>query len=274
MNQNFSSREGISSTPVAITMRYGEPEGLRTYLCDTLLERLGLEPTETLSVIAGILRVSTQENWSPKYIKNEVRSLLTDTNNCPWNKLYDIIERFYEKLGGDRAKQHQFKEEVNGYFHKHGIGWELEDGQVMRRGDDDFEQGYKEAIELSHKKDLHTTAEHLKEARTDLSRRPQPDVNGAVTHAYQAIECLSREVVGGKKETLGELLKKNPNLFPSPLNQALAQVWGFVSNTVRHPREGEDISIEEVELLVGIIPPLAKYLLHKFPEKEDDSLPF
>lgn len=95
-----------------------------------------------------------------------------------------------------------------------------------------------------------------------------------MTHAYQAIECLSREVVGGKKETLGELLKKHPDLFPSPLNQALAQVWGFVSNTVRHPREREGISIEEVELLVGIIPPLAKYLLHKFPEKEDDPLPF
>lgn len=274
MNQNFSAREGISSTPVAITMRYGEPKGLRVYLCDTLLERLGLEPTETLSIIAGILRVSTQGNWSTQNIKDEVRSLLADTNNCPWNKLYDIIERFYAKLRGDQAKRHQFEEEINGYFYTHGIGWILENGLVISRGDDTFEQSYREVIEESSNRGLSVTADHLKEARTDLSRRPAPDINGAVTHAYQAIECLSREVVGSKKETLGELLKKHPDLFPSPLNQALAQVWGFVSNTVRHPREGEGISIEEVELLVGIIPPLAKYLLHKFPEKEDDPLPF
>ena len=274
MAQNFSSREGITSTPAEITIRYDAPEGLRIFLFDTLLNRLKIGSQRALYIISGILLEPTEGNWTPDFVKDEIRRLLTDDHRCPWNKIYDIIEAFHSELNGYAENQRLFTEQINGYFHKHGIGWELEDGQVMRRGDDDFEQGYKEAIELSHKKDLPTTAEHLKEARNDLSRRPEPDTNGAVTHAYQAIECLSREVVGGKKETLGELLKKNPDLFPSPLNQALAQVWGFVSNTVRHPREREGISIEEVELLVGIIPPLAKYLLHKFPEKEDDPLPF
>lgn len=274
MNPNFSNREGISYTPAEITIRYEAPEELRTYLFDTLLNRLKVESKWALYIISGVLLEPTEGNWTSDFIKEEIRGLLTDRCRCPWNKVYDIIEVFHTEFSSDIAKQKLFETQINGYFYKHGIGWELEDGQVIRRGDDDFEQGYKEAIELSYKKDLPTTAEHLKEARTDLSRRPHPDINGAVTHAYQAIECLSREVRGGKKETLGELLKKNPDLFPVPLNQALAQVWGFVSNTVRHPREGDSISIEEVELLVGIIPPLAKYLLHKFPEEGDDSFPF
>lgn len=275
MNQNFSMREGISSTPVAITMRYGEPKGLRTYLCDILLERLSLDSKQTLNLIAGVLHEPTEGNWGTDFIKSEIRGLLTDVARCPWNKVYDIIETFYAQLSGDQAKQRRFEEEINGYFYAHGIGWVLENGLVISRGDDAFEQSYREVIEESSKRGLSVTATHLSEARADLSRRPNPDIDGAVTHAFQALECLAREV-GHSSGTLGEVLNRTPDLFPSPLNQALAKLWGFVSNITRHPQEGVTMSMEEADLVVGLVPPLAKYLLGKYPSEAESfsSLPF
>jgi hypothetical protein len=54
----------------------------------------------------------------------------------------------------------------------------------------------------------------------DLSRRPQPDLAGAVYHAMGGmLECRARDVTGDPRATVGEVLKRNPGLLPKPLDQ-------------------------------------------------------
>lgn len=107
-----------------------------------------------------------------------------------------------------------------------------------------------------------TTATELHEALRDLSRRPNPELTGAIQHGIAALECLSKDLTGSK-DTLGTLVKNNPALFPSPLGDAISKVYGFASNNGRHLNEGGEPSFEEAELVVGLSGVLCRYLGRK-----------
>jgi hypothetical protein len=98
-----------------------------------------------------------------------------------------------------------------------------------------------------------------------LSRRPAPDLPGAVYHSMCSLECVAREVTGDQKATLGDILKRHPSVLPHPLNTALSQVWGYASNEARHGREGQELKRDEAELVVGLAGTVATYLGKKFP---------
>jgi len=108
-----------------------------------------------------------------------------------------------------------------------------------------------------------TAAKHLHEALQDLSRRPNPDLPGAIYHSMGALECVARDLTGDPKATLGEILKRYPGLLPKPLDTALSQAWGYASNEARHVEEGREPSREEAELLVGLSAAISGYLTRK-----------
>ena len=68
---------------------------------------------------------------------------------------------------------------------------------------------------------------------------------------------------GDPKATLGEVVKRNPDLLPKPLDTALSQLWDYASNGARHVQEGREPAREEAELLVGLAAVLATYLTRK-----------
>ena len=105
-----------------------------------------------------------------------------------------------------------------------------------------------------------TAAKHLHEALQDLSRRPDPDLHGAIYHAMGCLEAVARDVSGDQKATLGQILKRYPQLVPSPLDTALSQIWGYASNEARHVQEGKEPNRSEAELIVGLTGALAAYL--------------
>lgn len=111
--------------------------------------------------------------------------------------------------------------------------------------------------------DKKTAGRELHEALSDLSRRPQPDLTGAIQHAMAALECIARDACGDAKATLGEIMKKYPELIPSPLNEAISKIWGYASEMGRHLREGREPSREEAELIVGLSATCATYLANK-----------
>lgn len=65
------------------------------------------------------------------------------------------------------------------------------------------------------------------------------------------------------KRTLGDLVKRHPDLMPKPLDDAATKLWGYASENARHVREGNEPSREEAMLVVGIAATLANYLVHK-----------
>ena len=146
-------------------------------------------------------------------------------------------------------------------------GWQLKDGLVETRGDDAFEATLKEAREALQGSALSTAAGELSEAIQDLSRRPDPDLSGAVHHAMAVLECVARDVTDDPKRTLGEILKKYPDLVPKPLDDALSKIWGYASETARHGREGRILSREEAQLMVGLAATVASYLTQRRPTK-------
>ena len=77
-----------------------------------------------------------------------------------------------------------------------------------------------------------------------------------------ALECLCREVVGERKPTLGELVKRYRERLniPSPLDSVIEKLWGYSSEFGRHLQEGRNPSREEAELVVSVSSALCTYL--------------
>ena len=140
-----------------------------------------------------------------------------------------------------------------------GIGWKLSNGQIVTRGSEAFETVVNKAKEALESSERPTAASHIHEALQDLSRRPDPDLPGAIYHAMGALECVARDLTGDKG-TLGQVLNHHPDLVPQPLGTAILKVWGYASNVARHVEEGHEPNREEAELVVGLAAAVATYL--------------
>ncbi len=105
-----------------------------------------------------------------------------------------------------------------------------------------------------------TAERELHEAIADLSRRPEPDLSGAVHHALAALECVMRDACDDPKATLGELVKRYPGRLPKPLDTAVEKLWGYASEAGRHMREGGTPTHADAEFVVGATATIVTYL--------------
>lgn len=115
---------------------------------------------------------------------------------------------------------------MNGYFREHGIGWQMVDGMIASRGPESCEQVVLRGVETLGHTGWATAEKELHEAISDLSRRPTPDLSGAVHHALAAPECVMRDICRDPKATLGELVKRYPDQLPRPLDSAVEKLLG------------------------------------------------
>lgn len=262
----FSTRHGYEPPEAEITIRQDAPYNLRGLVADIAYEA-GLGPHDLRSIVCSTLRVRENAgNWSAyPNVDGEARGHL---DMCEWYGVYDIIEAVDTALQqraerrGDVRPDH-FSEEINKVFRKDGIGWQLVDGEIQVRGPEAFEKTVKDAQAALSQAGRNTAAQEIHEALQDLSRRPKPDLTGALQHGLAALECVMRDVCGDAKATLGTLLAKHKNLIPPPLDQGIEKIWGFASEQGRHIREGREPSIEEVELAVHVAAAASSYLSKK-----------
>jgi hypothetical protein len=271
MSDSFSKRHGYASSSPEITIREGVTDYVRHY---ALKEARGeaLSAHVLREIVCRIVRAApdTAGNWSDSNILREIEDLVS---NCKWWMVYDIIEAIYAHLSkyqnwreeGDYATP--YAAEVNRMFMDEGIGWKLGEGRIVSRGSDSFEIEVKNAVQSLAEAKRVTASSRLAEAFADLSRRPKPDLAGAITHAMGALECVARDVTSDEKATLGEIIKANASLFPPPLDKAVAFLWGYASNTARHVVEGTEPAFEEAELIIGTSANVAAYLSKKLPRK-------
>jgi hypothetical protein len=269
MNESFSKRHGFQPKENEITVRQDAPYELRGVVIDIAYEA-GFRPKTLRPVICGALRKrADQNNWSEyPNIDDEIHMLLDE---CEWYQVYDVIEHIYHSasqsvrfgIDGIGILKDRFEREINSYFKTEGIGWQLIKGKVEVRGAEGFETAVHKAYSVIEQSGLRTPSNEIHEAVSDLSRRPNPDITGAIQHSMAALECVAREVCGDKKATLGEILKRFEHLIPKPLDKAIAKTWGFASEMGRHLREGREPTFEEAELLVGLCASLSVYLMKK-----------
>ena len=260
----FSQRHGFEQSDAPITIRTEAPDWLRGVL-PRIAYGCGAQPSDLRELLCELLLESpNSSNWSEyPNIENEVNSLLA---KAEWFRVYDFIELLAGWFRANRVKTvaANFTQKVNDAFRRKGVGWQLTDGQITIRGEESFEQPVKTAITAMHETGRSVAEREFHEALADLSKRPEPDISGAIQHAMAALECVARDVTGDQNATLGELVKRNPGLLPVPLDKGLEKIWGYASEQARHVREGQVLDIREAELVVGMAGSLATYLVKKF----------
>jgi hypothetical protein len=259
----FSERHGYELSAVEITVREDAPEALRVGLI-SLASRSGLSSDSIREVGCQVLLTRPDpNNWSKSNVDFEIAHLIDDAT---WYRVYDIAEQLHHKLGSSQftgyvnPEAQRFEQGFNQLCREHGIGWKMENGNILARGDEGFELAVQQAKQTMQNHGNNTAREELHEALQDISRRPKADVTGAIQHAMAALECVARDV-GQTRETLGRAVK-SLNL-PSPLDSTVRQLWGFSSNQGRHVLEGNEPDFDEAELVVGLAASLSVYILRK-----------
>ena len=217
-----------------------------------------LGPGLLRNVLCAVLRkVPDRYNWSEyPNIWEECQELI---EKAPWYRVYDFVEALYQEIDSDE----EWADRINEYFLEAGVGWRFVVGKLESRGAEGFETSVDAARDALESEGLQTAQKEIQEALRDLSRRPEPDLTGAVHHAMAALECTSREVIGDTRLTLGEIIKRHPEHFPEPLATALVKMWGYASETGRHIREGHTPSRAEAELVVGVAASASAYLVSR-----------
>lgn len=249
MTDRFSDRHGYRAEEQEITVREDAPEDLR-FAIPLIAQDAGMVPTAMRRVVCQVLLVGPDPlNWSEyPNVWEEVNRLIAD---CPWFKVYDIAEAFHAAFAAsypDRAEA--FQDRLNQFFRENGIGWQMTDGRIVYRGSEAFAETTHEAGEVLTQTGRTAAANEIHEALQDISRRPEPDVTGAIQHAIAALECTAREVTCEPNLTLGRLV---PSLgLPPPLDTAVEKLWGYASDRARHIREGQAVTTEEAELVVSV----------------------
>lgn len=261
--ESFSQRQGFRPTAAPITVREDAPYELRGVLVDICYKHQ-FTPTPLRNLVCRVLRKRPDpNNWSEfPNIDSEIRMLIDDTE---WYRVYDVVEAIYTHMreNGFKYDCSKFEAEINEYFGEVGIGWQLREGVLEIRGEEAFEKAVTDAGAALSDTQHVTASDELHEAITDLSRRPDPDITGAIQHAVAALECVAREVCGDPKANLGAILKSRKVTIPEPLDEGVKKIWGYASEQGRHLREGRTPSFEEARLVVGVAASVATYLANK-----------
>ncbi|HYL83274.1 MAG TPA: hypothetical protein VE263_03490 [Candidatus Angelobacter sp.] len=263
MGNPFSRRHGFRAQR-PITVREDAPRALRAGLVG-ILRDMGHSYTSIRELICPVLHeFPDPNNWTEiPNVRDEVLALVQD---CDWFRIYDIAEVAYSSFVGEN-RQDEFAERLNVLFEDLGIGWQMIDGHIVTRGDQDFERAVAQANVHIECAGMQTARTELNEARADLSRRPEPDITGTVQHCMAALECVAREVSGDARATLGTIIQRHGAAIgiPRPLDSAIEQMWGYASEMARHIREGRVPAREEAEFLLGMSASIITYLLQRSP---------
>lgn len=261
---SFSQRHNYAQPP-EIRLREELPSALRRPISDIAKRRVGS---------AKELQAIRDKMLDPYGLKLQPLSSVDEwIRECHWFQVYDFIEAVHERLvlrdkhsgipveGAPHAPG--FEHDINQYFVHEGIGWQLVNGHVVSRGPEEFENTVKTAIGELSLDGRSTAAGQIHEALQALSRRPTPNLRGAIIHGMGALECIVRDLSGKHKLSFGEVLKKRPDLLPKPVDEAISQLWGFASNEARHVTEGREPNRDDAELIVGLAAAVATYLTRK-----------
>jgi hypothetical protein len=266
--RDFSKRYGFQKPPIEV-IREEAPVSLRTFVLRKLSEQAsggGIHDVRRL--VSNTLRyIPSPASQSVEEIWNEV---VRAVNSCDWFLIYDLVEEIYRDLSWISNHQNAFLEEVNRLFEDQNIGWRLQPvitgdfgliaPKIVFRGNEAFEMTIgqtEDALTLSGRD---VASNEFKEAIQDLSRRPQPDLTGAVHHAIASLESVAAEVCGESGETLGRIAKHSDR-FPAPLGDAVNKLYGFASDRGRHVTSGKTPSQKEAELVVSIAAAITTFLL-------------
>ena len=256
----FSERYGYQAPEAEITVRDDAPDVVRAAV-DRIPRQLGVDRIAMREIVFDVLiRQSDPYNWSEyPNVDQEVKLLISQ---CPWYQVYDIAERVYAtmRLRYDADAAGHFSTRINQVFRENGIGWEMRDGLIVVR-DDVLTPTHTGAVELLEETGRTFASNELKEAIRGISRRPYPDITGAMDHAVAGLEAVARDVTGEPNRNLGALVQSLK--LPSDIAEAVIKLWRYSSENARHGREGNAPDLTEAKLVVTVACAVSTFLVER-----------
>lgn len=259
---SFSKRYNhLRSKP--INVRDEAPSEFRTFVLEAL-QSFYPYPQAALKLVClavGKIPYSIRSNIHA----SEWRNVVVELVDAPWFLIYDVVERLHKELRVPNSNdQLEFTRLINIFFEENGYSYRLTSlGKIEYRGEESFEVAVLTASMALQQAGLETARKEIHKALEDLSKRPQPDLTGAVQHAMTGLECAAKEIASEPKLELGKVVKQHPDLFPQPLGDVILKLYGYASNHGRHLLEGREPDVAEVELIVGVATTAATYLARK-----------
>lgn len=262
----FSRRNNLRRLP-PITVREDAPVAFRKFIFDAM-KHFCRNPISCVTLIyLSIGKIPDSSYVFRGYDGDRAWSFAKDELfKADWYKVFDLIERFHPKLWSprDHDSADAFREVLNNYFEENGYAYRLEpNGKLAHRGDESFESAMSNARVSLATAGMNTAASEIHKSLEDLAKRPIGDLTGAIQHAMAGLECAAKDAAGESGIELGKIVKKRPDLFPAPLGDVIAKLYGFASNNGRHLQEGGEPDFAEAELIVGIAATAATYLARK-----------
>jgi hypothetical protein len=240
------------------------PEPFRAVVVALPLTLEGIYAKGTRDALCrGLKKIpDVRHKWGADEIKGEVYELVEDAE---WYQVYDGAEAIADEiLRRQMVNEYAlYEEELNRTLEECSVGWRMVNARFEVRGDEAVQAIQDRSLTQISESGLGVATSEMKEAIADLSKRPEPDLSGAVHHALASLESIARHCTGDPKSTLGEILKKYPGLLSDPLKSAAEKLWGYSSNEARHGKEDRNLDPVEVELVVGIAITIANFLLRK-----------
>ena len=161
MIERFSHREGHRPTAAQITVREDAPPALRGAI-PMIAKEAGMRPSAIRRVICQVLLLPEDlDNWSEyPNIWGEVVQLI---NDAKWYQVYDIAEALYPEFDITFDSQPQpgdrFQQRLNDFLVENGIGWQLQDGKITRRGSEVFDRSTREVPKRLEESGFQTRSE-------------------------------------------------------------------------------------------------------------------
>lgn len=256
----FSKRHGLISHP-PVKYRYEAPASLRYAVVEAAYDHLSYDKIRTAVCRTLHQMPDRRNNWSEiPNIRDEVQQLMEDAE---WPRVYDVAEHLVSVIEGSRGYDaaEQFVGALNDIFLETGGGWQYVPGEgIIIRGEEAFEDSIQQAMETLEEAGFSVAEQQLKEALQDVSRRPNPDLTGAIHHALGALEATARSIHGSDK-SLADIAKQIG--LPKPLDEALLKMWGFSSNYGRHVSPTKVPSLGEATLIVHLSSAYCRFLLDR-----------
>jgi hypothetical protein len=267
MDRLFADRIGLGRPNPPITYRADFPLALYDPLIEILRGFVSFE--YLIEVPYHLFNPYGLERWLPRDVP------FPDLySSLKWFHLLTIVEKIYRDEDRFAVKILLLKQ-VNQFFIHVGIGWQLvqdgvqldQDGLFVARGDEGFSQAIDDAVAQLQTAQRPTAADRIQSALRDLSVRPKPDTFGAISHGTSAVECVLHDITG-EDLTLGQYLKRHPDLLPETLKEAMHKVFGYASaEGARHGKERTQPSFEIAQFVVTTCAAVCSLLNATNPKK-------
>lgn len=249
----FSDRNNLKTNDVPITIRNEAPKGFRSWLYDFISD-FNIPIKDILGIVCKTTYQAAEGNWGVSYISNEV---IEKIYSCKWYYVYDLVEKFYEYISKESEKQ-RFARGVNTYFIENGIGWKLENGMIMYRGDVIEDTAYKNTIDTLS--DYEVARNELQHALANLSQRPTPDLTGTIHHSLGAMESFLGVLFNSQDSGFGAIMKKYKHMINPPLDTVIEKLWGYASNYGRHVTESKRPTLCETQFVLYTVSAIINFM--------------